>query len=401
MSLTDQAVEAIGQYREALLKSPSQIKEEQKKLQDTLLTIGRADTNIFYAVNKQSFIGFPESEPFDKEEYLTFRYLFESSYTVRRALVAKKRAQLETMATRLLSRDRELSRQYELEYNQFSFESLGKRAALKARSQYNGVSSSKSFFVIEKACSDPNSLGIEDDREWLLPSNYKKRIHQEFRKSATEIGKEWGISNKLLEFYINHIELKKTSEKLAVASAIAGGAVLAAWGLSKAFEASSQAASAGATAAASSGVAIAGDIQGMGVPTAIHGFENLPEYVAIQSNPLTANQAAYFNHLDTLGSTNAYDVQMALINENGQIMRSLMENTTQLMNSTPTYDYTPVVVNSMGSNLGLQNNMLGAPTNLNVREIGENLVTITGTVSGQNVNTNIRRIGNMLNITSY
>jgi len=401
MSLTDQAVEAIGMYREALLRSPCEIKEEQKKLQDTLLAIGRADTNIFYTVNKQSFIGFPESEVFDKEEYLTFRYLFESSYIVRRALVSKKRAQLETMAANLLSENSELSRQYELEYNQFSFESLAKRAALKAKSQYNGISSSKRLFAIEKACSDPKALGIEDDREWLLPSNYKKRIHQEFRKSATEIGKEWGISNKLLEFYINHIELKKTSEKLAVASAIAGGAVLAAWGLSKAFEASSQVASAVTPTAASSGVAIAGDIQGMGFPAAIHGFENLPEYVAIQSNPLTANQAAYFNHLNTLGSTNAYDVQMALINENGQMMRSLMENMTQAITSTPTYDFTPVVVNSMGKDLGLQNNMLGAATNLNVREIGENLVTITGTVSGQNVNTNIRRIGNMLNITSY
>ena len=154
-------------------------------------------------------------------------------------------------------------------------------------------------------------------------------------------------------------------------------------------------------AAATTGTALAGDITGMASLTPISGFENLPEYVAIQSNPLAANQAAYFNHLSTLGSTNAYDVQMAMINENGQMMRSLVESSAQVMNNTPHYDYTPVVVNSMGSSLGLQNNMLGAPTNLYVREVGENLVTITGTVSGQNVNTNIRRIGNMLNITNY
>jgi len=400
MSLTDEAVKAISGYREALLRSPRDIEEEQSNLRKRLTEIGRRDTNVFYTVNRQSFIGFPPGERFDREEYITFRYLFESSYVIRRALVAEKRKQLEIMAKELIENNKEISKKYDAEYKQFSFDSMGKRAALKARSQYNGVSSSKLFYAIEQAQQYPMDTGVKDNKEWLIPSDYKKKIHREFRESSRQIGKQWGISDTLVEFYISHIELKKKTEKLAIASAVAGGAVLAAWGLSRAFDAGNQLAAGSATAATAGGVSAAGGNRVITGANPVYGFENLPQYVAIQGNPLAANQAAYFNHLSNLGGTNMYDVQIAMLNNSGNMFRSMTESIGSTISQQYKYGCAPVVVNSFGGGFNKAGTMLGANTNLYVREIGDSLVTITGTVAGQNVNTNIRRIGDMLNITS-
>jgi len=399
MSLTDQAVKAISSYREALLKSPRDIESEQDSLRRKLTEIGRSDSNIFYTVNKQSFIGFPDGERFDKEAYITFRYLFESSYVIRRALVSEKRKQLEALAGKLIAKNKEVSDRYDLEYNQLSLGSIGKRAALKAESQYNGISSSKIFYAIQQACSKPFTLGVEEDKDWIMPSEYKKRIHREFRNSCREIGKSWGLTESLIDFYITHIELKKKTEKLAIASAIAGGTVLAAWGLSKAFEVGHGLAAGSASATTAGSLSSSGGLGGIGVAP-VYGFENLPQYVAIQGNPLAANQAAYFNHLSSLGGTNMYDVQIAMLNNSGNMLRSMTEASSSIIGRQYNYDCAPVVINSFGGGFNQASNMLGANTNLYVREIGDSLVTITGSIGGQNVNTNIRKIGNMLNITN-
>ena len=400
MSLTEEAVDAISNYRQSLLKSPRYIELEQEKLRVKLSEIARRDSNIFYQVERQNFIGFPDNETFDREAYLTFRYLFESSYVIRRALVAAKRSQLETMARDLLAANSDLSRKYDLQYNQMSFDSARKRALLKAISQYNGVSSSRLFFAMEQAATKPEDLGISDNSDWIAPSDYKRRVHREFRNSAREIRRTWGISKRLLDFYITHIELKKASERLAVASAIAGGTVLVAWGVSRAFQSGHQL-SAGSSAATGSILSTAANLPSFGPLGPIYGFQNLPQFVAIQGTPLTANQAAYFNHLSNLGTTNAYDVQLAMLNKSGETLKSITDVSSSIFGSQYNYGCAPALIDSLGGGFNQPGNILGANTNLNVREIGDSLVNITGTISGQNVHTNIRRVGDMLNISSF
>jgi len=58
MSLTDQAVQAICNYRQQVLENPTEIDNEINKLLESLRRIGIDDNNMFYQVNQQSFLNF-------------------------------------------------------------------------------------------------------------------------------------------------------------------------------------------------------------------------------------------------------------------------------------------------------------------------------------------------------
>jgi hypothetical protein len=296
MTLTEEAVKAIINYRKAVLKKPANIEDEKTSLRQALASIGRRDNNIFYSVNRESFIVFPSGESFDREEYLTFRYLFESSYSVRRILVREKIMSLISCIPSVLKKNPQLECEYEQKYNQFSFESAAMRAAIKAEAQLHGVRSSKDFYVIKKIAESSSEYDVENRIDWLLPREYKSNLHHQFRVSAKEIASSWGLSNRLADFYIQHIEMKKMTEKAAIISAVAGGAVLAAWGLSRVIQSQNLLAQTGTiSVATTAGSALQG--APISIDSALiqplYGLENLPQYMAPQANPLIANQAAF------------------------------------------------------------------------------------------------------------
>ena len=105
MSLTQQAIDAIINYRKVVLTNPTAIESENLILKSKCLSLGRQDQNLFYTVNKDSFkdsfgsghMGFPSTETFDREEYLTFRYLYESSHYVRRVMYKNQKKNLEKL----------------------------------------------------------------------------------------------------------------------------------------------------------------------------------------------------------------------------------------------------------------------------------------------------------------
>ena len=173
MSLTDQAVQAICSYRQNVLEEPTQIDQEINKLLENLRRIGIDDNNMFYQVNKQSFVNFPEDEKFDKETYMTFRYLYETSFVVRRILIQQKTNLLEEKATKLIDEYDDLTRGYDKEYGQLSPESIGKRAVLKTQSKWNGLKKSKTLYVIKKVIENPTNYKQENSDEWKLPGEYK------------------------------------------------------------------------------------------------------------------------------------------------------------------------------------------------------------------------------------
>ena len=420
MSLTDQAVQAICNYRQQVLENPTEIDNEINKLLESLRRIGIDDNNMFYQVNQQSFLNFPEDEKFDKETYMTFRYLYETSFVVRRILLNQKTLNLEEKALKLIEEFDDLTRGYDKEYGQLSPESLGKRALLKTESKWNGLKKSKSLYVIKKVSENPSIYKQENPDEWKLPGTYKQKMKEEFQKSAKELGKKLDLSENLIDFYINHIDRKKFSERAAIISGVIGGTVLIAWGLSNRFKSSD-------TLDASTDAFYAGSFaDNLPVdanPTFInYGIENYPEYMATQSNNLMANQAGFLNYLQNGGLNGNTELTMNIINNetalqiaresnqtamylasmqaNSNLAQRHMENIGSILGTQ--FDYgastAPVVIG--GATNTCTGSILGSNAQLNIMDLGTNAQTITGTINGQNVNTTIRRIGNMLSVNS-
>lgn len=420
MSLTDQAVQAICSYRQNVLEEPTQIDQEINKLLENLRRIGIDDNNMFYQVNKQSFVNFPEDEKFDKETYMTFRYLYETSFVVRRILIQQKTNLLEEKATKLIDEYDDLTRGYDKEYGQLSPESIGKRAVLKTQSKWNGLKKSKTLYVIKKVIENPNSYKQENSDEWKLPGEYKEKMKEEFQNSSREIGEKLGLSKKLIDFYIKHIDRKKFTERAAIVSGVIGGTVLIAWGLSNRFKS-------GDSLDASSDVfytnSLAGNIPIDTNPAFInYGIENYPEYMATQSNTLMANQAGFLNYLQNGGVQGSNELTMNLLNNetalqiaresnqtamnlaamqsNSNMMASHMENIRSILGTQFDYGGSTAPVAIGGAVNNCTGSILGSNAQLNIMDLGSNAQTITGTINGQNVNTTIRRIGNFLSVTS-
>ena len=420
MSLTDQAVQSICNYRQNVLNEPTQIDKEINKLLEGLRRIGLDDNNMFYQVSKQSFNNFPENEKFDKETYMTFRYLYETSFVVRRILLQQKTMLLEEKATKLIDEYDDLTRGYDKEYGQLSPESIGKRALLKTKSKWNGLKKSKSLYVINKVIENPSNYKQENSDEWKLPCEYKDKMKEEFQNSSKEIGKKLGLSEGLIDFYIQHIDRKKFTERAAIISGVIGGTVLIAWGLSNRFK-SNDALDASSDVFYTSSFAenIPLDNNQAFIN---YGIENYPEYMATQSNSLMANQAGFLNFLQNGSLQGNNELTMNLINNetalqiaresnqtamhlaamqsNSNLSQSFMENIGSIMGTQ--FDYggstAPVVIGGAANNF--TGSILGSNAQLNIMDLGTNAQTITGTINGQNVNTTIRRIGNVLTATS-
>ena len=412
MSLTDQAVQVICDYRQKVLEEPTKIDKEINTLLENLRRIGTDDNNMFYQVNKQSFINFPEEEKFDKETYMTFRYLYETSFVVRRILLQQKTFHLEEKANKLIEEFEDLTRGYDKEFGQLSPESLGKRAVLKTQSKWNGLKSSKSLYVIKKVIENPANYDQQQSDEWKLPGEYKDKMKEEFKNSSREIGKKLGLSDKLIEFYIQHIDRKKFSERAAIISGVVGGSVLIAWGLSNRFKSNN-------TLEASSDAfytgSLADNLSLEDNPLYLnYGIENYPEYMATQSNSLMANQAGFLNFLQNGNVQGNNELTMNLINNETalQIARESNQTAMQLAAMQSSNNLMSQSMDVASSIFGTQYNyggsvsnactgtLLGSQADLQILDLGPDAQQIMGTINGQNVHTTIRRIGNFLTATS-
>ena len=144
--------------------------------------------------------------------------------------------------------------------------------------------------------------------------------------------------------------------------------------------------------------------------------------MATQSNGLMANQAGFLNYLQNGGLQGNSELTMNLINNetalqiaresnqtaihlatmqaNNNMMQSHMENIGSILGTQ--FDYggssAPAVIGGVANTC--TGNILGSNAQLNIMDLGTNAQSITGTINGQNVNTTIRRIGNMLTVNS-
>lgn len=402
MSLTEQAVQAITDYRKAILIKPTEIEKENLRLLSTCKALARQDQNVFYTVNKNSFgsgdWGFPSSERFDREEYMTFRYLYESSYYVRRIMYKNQKLNLDKLIADVEHAHPELSKQYEHEYGFLARDGFSKRASLKIEAVSKGLGSSKNLFIFQKVLHAPKRYG-QDTLKWIYPNNFRSDLYAAFKESSKEIAKSWGANANLLDFYINHIDAKKLGEKIAIISGVSAGTVLAAWGVSQLFNSNNsfQSASSNNAVLPAATTQMASMLASNNIPAQQnYGLENFPEYFAPQSNRLMANQAGFLNCLQPSTGTNQYDLQIAHLD----LMKSVFSSQPNyLVDSTPIPSSTlqPVLPSlGLGSNHG---NILGCKAVLSELTSPDGAMTqVYGTINGQNVFKTFRKIGNTLYI---
>lgn len=407
MTLTEEATAAISNYRQRLLENPSSFDEQQKLLNRQLTEIGRRDNNVFYAVSRNSFLDFPEGELFDREEYLTFRYLFESSYAVRRALVRRKRDQLVSLAADALIRNPQIASKYNSRYSIRSWGAIARRGALKAEAQINKVESSRIFFAIKSICSNADEYQIDNPLDWIMPGSYDSQLHSEFRKRSKSLGIAWGLSPRLAEYYCRHIEAKKLGEQAAIFTAATGGAILAAWGISRIAQATNN--SQQTTALASAGMQALNQATRVETPrmyNSLYGLENFPQFMAPQSNHIGANQAAFLGYLQAPAGSNPHNINLAMIDSAQRSAQTAAQTTLRSIGeiASKNYNYFEGFNESLAARLGNsfqgRGNILGADTNLVARTIGDDLVRISGQINGQDVLANIRRVGDTLRLSS-
>ena len=395
MSLTEQAIEAIASYRTEVLAKPTAIEEENAKLLLICQRLGREDKNIFYSVSKDDFWLFPSTENFDREEYLTFRYLYESSYYVRRTLCKSQKARLKTMIGRVLEEHNELGDQFEKDYGFWAKDGISKRIDLKADALLKGLDDSMSLFVFKKVLASPGDFD-QNILDWVFPSEYKSKLFSSFKDSSKEIAIKWGSKENLLDYYISHIDLKKVGEKVAIATGISAGAILAAWGVSRAIR------SVGSADSMNSAILpVAGGIYGgaaindnMFADKRYFGLDNFPSYQTLPSNQIMANQAGFLSYLDRSPGTNRYDLQIANMNMFDSILNSKVDylaNTAPIVSSPP-----PLVLPSLGVTPN-NGNILGCKAVLSELTSPDGKLTqIYGTINGQNVMTTFNKLGNTL-----
>lgn len=400
MSLTEQAIEAITSYRTAVLAKPTTIKEENEKLLQTCQRLGKEDKNIFYSVSKDDFWLFPSTETFDREEYLTFRYLYESSYHVRRALCRSQKARLQMMIGKVLEDHKELGSKFEEEYGFWAKDGIKKRINLKQEALLKGFDDSKSLFAFNKVVASPGDFD-QNILDWVFPSEYKTNLFASFRESSKEIAVKWGANANLLDYYIGHINLKKVGEKIAILSGISAGAILAAWGISRAIRVGSSANSMSSAILPASGgfYGTVGINDNFLTGKQYFGLDNFPSYQTLPSNQIMANQAGFLNYLDRAPGTNQYDLQIAYTNLIDSTLNSRVDylaNTAPIASSPP-----PLVLPSLGIT-PTNGNILGCRavlSELTSPTPNGKITQIYGTINGQNVMTTFNKTGNTLYVS--
>ena len=395
MSLTEQAIEAITSYRAEVLARPTTIEEENAKLLLTCQRLGREDNNIFYSASREDFMFFPSTERFDREEYMAFRYLYESSYYVRRALCKSQKARLGIMIGKALEDHNELGDKFEEEYGIWAKDGISKRINLKAEALQKGIDDSKSLYAFKKIVASPGDFG-QNILDWVLPSEYRASLFSDFKDSSKEIATKWGANANLLDYYIGHIDRKKVAEKIAIVSGISAGAILSAWGISRAIRSS------GSANSVNSGLLpVAGGFyeasQGIGnsfVDRQYFGLDNFPSYQALPSNQMMANQAGFLSYLDRSPGTNQYDLQIANMNLVDSMLNPQVD---YLANTAPVASSPqPLVLPSLGVTPN-NGNILGCKAVLSeLTSPDGNMTQIYGTINGQNIMTTFRKLGNTL-----
>lgn len=395
MSLTEQAIEAIASYRAEVLAKPTTIEEENAKLLKTCQRLGKEDNNIFYSVSRDSFLFFPSTEKFDRDEYMTFRYLYESSYHVRKTLCKSQKARLKIMIAKVLEDHSELEVKFEEEYGIWAKDGISKRIDLKTEALLKGLDDSKSLFVFEKVVASPGDF-CQNILDWVLPSEYETNLFSSFKDSAKEIATKWGANANLLDYYIGHIDRKKIGEKIAIISGISAGAILAAWGISRTIKSSSQSNSvnSGFLPVTKGLYGTASINDNIFADKLYFGLDSFPSYQTLPSNQIMANQAGYLNYLDRSPGTNLYDLQIANMNLVGSMLNPQVDylaNTAPIVSSPP-----PLVLPSLGVTPN-NGNILGCKAVLSELTSPDGKMTqIYGTINGQKVMTTFRKLGNTL-----
>lgn len=395
MSLTKQAIGAIIEYRKAILINPTEIESESLLLKDKCLSLGRQDQNFFYNVNANSFgsgqFGFPSAETFDREEYLTFRYLYESSHYLRKVMYKNQKTNLEKLIADVDQANPELTNEYDRTYGIWVSEGLEKRTLLKIESTKKGLSNSKNFFIFQKVALDPNAYG-QDLLHWVYPNDFRSDLYFAFKNSSKEIACSWGVNSNLINFYMAHIDAKKMGEKIAIFSGVSAGTLLAAWGISQMLTSnrSSESAVFNNTLMSSASVQAADILASANLSAhQNYGFENFPGYYAPQSSQLMANQAGFLNHLQPSTGTNRYDFQIAALKSlDSAFNADYLSNTAPIQTMLPSLG----ISNTGGDILGCKA-MLSELTSPN-----GNMTQVYGTINGKNIFKTFQKIGNTIYI---
>ena len=389
MSLSQEALDAISAFRKNVSENPSLYENQEKELKNKLINLVERNQSesrnkylpkYFELYDKANFLSFPNDKKFNRDEYLLAEYLYAPCFKLQNTLVHNWRENLLNKTNDAFEENEDLKQSYE------KIERFTKDwASLKQKSLIERLDR-KTLFAINYF-----NQKDEKDKSWLLPSKFKKKLNEEFKTSSLKFLKSWGYSEEYANLYLNAVKEAVVGQKVLTYAAIAGGTLLAAYGLGKSFNYINN----------SSTRNLAKKSLGLTPIPIDYGFLSQPEFLNIPYGQIHANQLGFQSFIQ--GINNSNNLTMQSMQTAADILTTQYDyggnniNNAEIMNKGLSGLETAVGA-ALGSAFSQNENMLGSSTTLSVLQLTDNMASIDGLIGGQPFSKTINKIGNAINI---
>lgn len=386
MSLSKEALDAISAFRKNVSENPSFYEDEEQTLKNKLINLVERNQSesrnkylpkYFELYDKANFFSFPNDKNFDKDEYLLAEYLYAPCFKLQNTLVHNWRENLLNKTNDAFEENEDLKNSYEkIERFTKDWFSLKQKSLIEKLDR-------KTLFAINYF-----NKKDEQDKSWLLPSEFSKNLNEEFKTSSLKFLKSWGYSEEYANLYLNAVKEAVIGQKVLTYAAIAGGTVLAAYGLKSSLYRLNNSATRN----------FAKQSLGLSPIPIDYGVLCQPEFLTLPYGQIHANQLGFQSFIQ--GMNNANSLTMQSLQTAGDIL-SKQYNYDGGMNNIGNAGSTLLeqgITATLGSALNQTGNMLGSPTSISVNRIGENMATLQGLIGGNPFSKHLNQIGNTLNI---
>ena len=428
MSLSKEALDAIAAFRKNVSENPSDYVDEESTLKSKLISLvernsseseGKYLEKIFDSYLNYNFSHFNFSSPnrdkkFDKEEYLLAEFLYAPTFKLQKTLVSEWRDHLKDLTEEEFKKNEDLKNSYE-KVNRFSKDWF----SLKQKSLLEKIDR-KTIYTINFFQKEQS----ENNNDWIFPSVFKRNLGKEFQKSSLSFLKSWGYSDENADLYIKIVEEAIKDKKIITYAAIAGGTILAAYGLRRTTENLNQDYLKDSTQYSREIANYSRDVIGTfkTKPMTIdYGVLSQPEFLTMPHGQIHANQLGFQSYLQ--GMNNANNLVLQSLKNTGEILNP--QNISGQLNQGIVGGNQGIVGGNQGiiggnqgivggnqGNSGLETEisavlgsalnqtgkMLGSSATLSVNQFANNRASITGLVGGKPFSKHITKIGNAINI---
>ena len=384
LSLSQEALDAISSFRKNVSENPSLYEDEENKLKNKLIDLVERNKSesrnkylqkIYDPYKNYNFTSFPFDKKFDRDEYLLAEYLYAPCFKLQNTLLHNWRENLSNKTKDAFETNNELKDSYE-KIERFSKDWFN----LKQKSLFEKIDR-KTLFAI-------NYFNKENDtKEWILPSKFNKNLNDEFKSSSLKFLKSWGYSEEYANLYLRAVKETVIEYKVLTYAAIAGGTVLAAYGLGKSFYRVNNSATR----------EFAKQSLGLSPIPIDYGVLCQPEFLTLPYGQIHANQLGFQSFIQ--GMNNANSLTMQSLQTAGDILSKQYNYDGGGANfgNAGSSLLEQGITATLGFALNQTENMLGSPTSISVTRIGENMATLQGLVGGTPFSKHLNQIGNTLN----